>query len=337
MLLVSMILAASAPAAAPAPAAAQGDWFASLYTGEGIELRADERVFALFAVLNAVGFDQGPVSRKEPVPKVNYHPVRSQVRSRVIGGDAEVRRAADSFLDAHPVALKRYLQYAVSGSPPPFTGAPKAKDLQDLKGLDTVLAKAWAGWKLDELMGTVQGEYRKVLKGYLSSIDGPMQKAREILKVPESGHESVLVVNLLDAQNEVRGVQTDAETVLVVGPADKPNVEGLLKEYARVNVDPVVSKKAAAWSNGAQVLREAQLAGATEQSVADYASGLVATAVALKAMDANDAAYEAAANRGYFGAKDIAAMFEGGKPLDGWVNDALARAEAKRPSVTGKK
>jgi hypothetical protein len=314
----------------------QGDWFASLYTGEGIELRADERVFALFAMLNAVGYDQGPVTRKDPVPKVLYHPVRQQVRQRVIGGDADVRKAADGFLDAHPVGLRKYLQYAVSASPPPFTSGAAAKDLQDLKGLEGVLAKAWSGWKLDELMGTVQGEYRKVLKSYLTAIDAPMQKARDILKVPES-QQSVLVVNLLDAQNEVRGVQTDAEVVLVVGPADKPNVEGLLKEYARVNVDPVVAKKAGGWSNGAAVLREAQVAGATEQTVQDYASALIATAVALRAMGANDAAWEAAANRGYFGAKDIGAMFDGGKPLDGWVADALAKAEAKRPSAGGAK
>src|SRR5438132_7123183 len=93
--------------AASAPAPASGDWFASLYTGEGIELRADERVFALFSVLNAVGYDAGPVTRKDPVPKVLYHPVRQQVRSRVIGSDADVRKAADTFLDAHAVPLRR--------------------------------------------------------------------------------------------------------------------------------------------------------------------------------------------------------------------------------------
>ncbi|MBL8953734.1 MAG: hypothetical protein JNK82_23365 [Myxococcaceae bacterium] len=339
MILVSLLLAAAPAKAAPAPAAApaaahqQGDWFASLYTGEGIELRADERVFALFAMLNAVGYDGGPITRKEPVPKVLYHPVRQQVRQRVIGGDAEVKKVADAFLDAHPVALRRYLAYAASAAPPPFSTGATAKDLQDLKGLEAVLARAWSGWKLDELMGTVQGEYRKVLKSYLSAIDTPMQKARDLLKVPEGGSASVLVVNLLDAQNEVRGVQTDSEIVLVVGPADKPNVEGLLKEYARVMVDPVVSKKVSGWANGAAVLREAQVAGATEQTLQDYASGLVATAVALRAMEANDAAYEAANARGYFGAKDIAALFDGGKTVDAVVADAFVKAEAKRPTA----
>ena len=129
--------------ASPALASGEGDWFASLYTGDGIELRADERVFALFAVFNALGFDQGPVSRKEPVPKVRYHPVRQQVRARVIGGDPEVRRVADDFFDKHPAALRSYLSWAVRGAPPPFSAGPKSKEkeLTDLKGFEQVLAR----------------------------------------------------------------------------------------------------------------------------------------------------------------------------------------------------
>lgn len=320
--------------ASPAFAASEGDWFASLYTGEGIELRADERVFALFAVFNALGFDQGPVLRKDPVPKVNYHPVRQQVRARVIGGDPDVRKFADDFLDKHPAALRTYLTWAAQSSPPPFATAPKSKEkeLADLKGFEAVLAKAWTGWKLGELMGTVQGEYRKSLKSYLSAIDAPLVKARQILKVPDNGPQSLLVVNLLDANDMVRGVMGEGEIVLVVGPSDKPNVEGLLREYARVLIDPVVAKKASGWGGGAQLLKEAQVAGATEQTVGDYATGLLSYAVALKALDANDAAWEAAQNKGYFGIKDIAKMFDEGKPLEGWVLDALAKAETRRPA-----
>lgn len=320
--------------ASPAFAASEGDWFASLYTGEGIELRADERVFALFAVFNAIGFDQGPVSRKEPVPKVNYHPVRQQVRARVIGGDPDVRRFADDFLDKHPAALRNYLTWAVQGSPPPFAAAPKSKEkeIAELKGLEAVLAKAWTGWKLSELMGTVQGEYRKSLKSYLAAIDAPLVKARQILKVPENGPQSLLVVNLLDTQDMVRGVMGEGEIVLVVGPSDKPNVEGLLREYARVLIDPVVAKKVSGWGGGAQLLKEAQVSGATEQTVGDYATGLLTYAVALKAMDAPDAAWEAAQAKGYFGIKDIGKMFDDGKPLDGWMLDALAKAETRRPA-----
>lgn len=319
--------------AASAFASSQGDWFASLYTGDGVELRNDERVFAFFAVLNAVGFDQGPVTRKEPVPKVNYHPVRQQVRSHVIGGDPEVRKAADAFFDAHPQALRKYLAYAVNSSQPPFASGAKAKDLADLKGFEAVLSKAWTGWKLDELEATVLGEYRKALKAYLTVVDAPLAKARGVLKVPEA-QEALLVVNLLDAQDQVRAVQGEAgETYLIVGPSEKPNVEGLLREYARLQLEPGVAKKIAGWAGGAQVLREAQLAGATEQTVADYALGILTACVQLKAMEASEATYDALAAKGYFGIKDVAKMFDDGKPVDTWVLDAMQKVETRRPAT----
>ncbi len=318
--------------AAPAFASSQGDWFASLYTGDGVELRNDERVFTLFAVLNAVGFDQGPVTRKEPVPKVNYHPVRQQVRSHVIGGDPEVRKVADAFFDSHPQALRKYLSYVVGTSQPPFAAGAKAKDLADLKGFEAVLSKAWTGWKLDELESTVLAEYRKALKAYLTVIDAPLAKARGVLKVPEN-QEALVVVNLLDMQDQVRAVQGEAgEAYLVVGPSDKPNVEGVLKEFARLQLEPGVLKKINGWAGGAQVLREAQLAGATETTVADYALGLLTTCVALRALDAGDAAYDALAAKGYFGIKDVAKMFDDGKPVDTWVLDAMQKVETRRPA-----
>ncbi|MCA2982079.1 MAG: hypothetical protein INH37_27715 [Myxococcaceae bacterium] len=312
-------------------ASSQGDWFASLYTGDGIELRNDERVFALFAIFNAMGFDQGPVTRSNPIPKVVYHPVRQAVRGRVIGGDVDVRKAADAFFDAHQVPLQRYLSYVVGTSQPPFGSGAKAKELQDLKGLEVVLQRAWTGWKLDELMGQVQGDYRKALKGYLSVLDGPLARARATLKTPEA-QEALLVVNLLDAQDSVRAVLGEnGEAFLIVGPSEKPNVEGLVREFARLSIEPQVAKKIAGWGGGAQVLREAQLAGVADQSVQEYATSLLTLAVALRAMDAPDAAWEAATARGYFGLKAVAKLFDDGKPVETWLLDAMQRVETSRP------
>ncbi len=315
-----------------APAHAESDWFASLFTGEGTELRADERVFTLFSLLNTMGYDAAPVSRGQPIPHYLYHPVRQQVRARLLSADPDVRKQADAFFDAHPQSLVRYLAYVVNGGPPPFQVEPKSKELSDLKGFEGVLAKAYSGWKLEELMGSVQGEYRKALKGYLTAIDGPMGKARKLLKVPEGGPQSLVVLNLLEAQNEVRGVMGDNEVVVVAGPSEHPNVEGVVREYARVFIEPQVSKRAqAGWGGGASMLREAQLRGAAEQSVGEYASSLLARAVALKAVDAPDAVYESAAQKGYFGLKELGRGFDEGRPLEGWALEALGRLEARVP------
>jgi len=333
-MLSSLSVLCTVLAAGPAapPAQPQGDWFASLYTGEGIELRTDERVFTLFALLNAAGFDQGPVSRKEPVPKVLYSAARQQIRARVIGGDPEPRKAADAFFDAHPMSLGHYLDYCVHASPPPFKDPPKAKDVQDLKGFDQVLAKAWTTWKLDEALAQVQQEYRKTLRSYLPVLDGPLVKARAILKVPDST-EAMVVANLLDQQDSVRAVQGEhGEVMLIVGPADKPNVEGVLREFARLTVDPGVGKAIGGWAGGPAVLREAQVSGVTDGSVREYATSLLSLAVALRALEANDAAWLAAENKGYFGIREVAKMFDDSKPVDTWVLEAMKLVETRRPA-----
>jgi hypothetical protein len=335
MVLHRVIVSCLALTALPAFAASESDWFASLYTGEGTELRADERVFALYAIFNAVGFDAGPVVRKDPVPRVVYHPVRQAVRGKVIGGDPEVKKAADAFFDAHPLSLRKYLAYALAGGAPPFSVAPKEKELADLKGFEQVLARAWTGWKLDAVLGQVQGDYRKTIKTYLTAIDEPLARARKLLKVPENGPQTLLVVNLLDAQDGVLGTLVGNEVIIVVGPADKPNVEGVVREFARVFVEGAVAKKASAWAGGAAVLREAQLAGATEQSVEEYTTALLTRAVALKAFESNDAAYDAAAAKGYFGLKDVAKLFDDPKGLDG-LGDALKVVETRRPAKPGR-
>jgi hypothetical protein len=272
------------------------------------------------------------VTRATPVPKVAYHPVRQQVRARVLGADPEVRRAVDAFFDAHPAALSKYLSWAVQADAAPFASGAKSKDLAELKGFEQVLARAWTGWKLDEVLGQTQGEYRAALKAYLSVIDAPLEKARAMLKVPEAT-QPVLVVNLLDAHHEVRAVAGEGSQVfLIVGPSDKPNVEGLVREFARLSIEPVVAKQVAKWAGGAAVLREAQLAGATEQTVQDFASSILSRAVALRALGAGDAELEAAAAKGAFGIKDVAKLFEEGKPLEGLVLEAMQKIETRRPA-----
>jgi hypothetical protein len=314
-------------------AQAEGDWFASLYTGDGVELRADERVFALYALLNALGYDRAPVSRQNPIPKYAFHPVRQEVRIKVGALDPAVRKQADAFLDAHPQPLQRYLGYALALGPPPFDQAPKGKEWNELKGFDAVLRNAYGTWNLPELLGQEQGEYRKALRGYLPAIDAPMARLRKLLRLSdEAATNTLLVMNLLDGQDEVSGLKSDRGVTIVVGPSDKPNVEGVLREFARAYVEPSIGKKAqAGWSGGPGLLHEAQLAGATEASVSDYASALIARAAALKALEAPDAAYEAAGNKGYFGLKEVARGFDDGRPVDAWALEALARAETRRP------
>jgi hypothetical protein len=326
-LAVTVLLASSQRAVA----AAQGDWFASLYTGEGVELRNDERVFALFALLNAAGFDQGPVIRTDPVPRVGYVPVRALVRERVLHGDPELRAAADAWFDAHPLSLQKYLAWAVQSDAPPFAAGPKSRELAELKGFEQLMARAWTGWRLGELSAQVQGDYRKTLKAWLPVIDAPLGRAKALLRLRE-GSEPVLVVNLLDSPGEVRAVQGEGGQVfLIVGPSDKPEVGAVLRELARLELEPVLAKPASRWALGPQVLREAQLAGASDKTVLEYATSVASNALALRAGEAAEAAYEAAAARGAFGIKEVARLFDEAKSLEAVSAEVLQKIETRRP------
>ena len=122
------------------------------------------------------------------------------------------------------------------------------------------------------------------------------------------------------------------EAFLIVGPSDKPNVEGVIREYARLTVDPAVARQLGKWGGGVAVLKEAQLLGATEQTLQEYATATICTAIALRSIDAPDAVWEATAARGYFGIKDISKLFDEGKPLEALVLDAMQKIETRRPA-----
>jgi hypothetical protein len=296
----------------------QPDWFTSLYTREGIELRADERVFALYALLNAMGYDEGPVVRQHPLPRHQFHPVRAAIRLKLSAADPEVRAQANTFFDAHPRPIDRYLADTVHGTRPP---------------LEALLETAYTRWNLGELMAEVHAEYRKALKAYMPVVDGPVLDARKLLRVADGGPRPVLVMNLLEAENKVSAVMGNGEVVIVLGPSQQPDVERLVTEYARVLVEPAIASRAqGGWRGGASLLREAQLAGAPETTVGEYATALFSRAVALRAIRAPDTAYEALARKGYFGVKDIAQRLDEQRPVNAWALEALQRAETRRPA-----
>ena len=308
-------------------AATGSDWFASVYTNGGIELRADDRVFARFSVFNAVGLDGGTLSRTTPVPKVTYPKVRAMVRARVLGAQPEVREAAEAFLDAHPVALEKYLAAALSAEPPPFD-QPQAGEL---KGLELVLRQAWTGWRLEELVREAQSAQRQALRAWQPVLDGPLGRAKEALQSPDA--EVVLIANLLDAPDTARAVRGGPGRVyVVVGPTDHPDVERVVRALARLFLEPVVARQAGRWVSGPAALREAQQAGAPERTVQDLATEALSLAVTLTSVEAPDTRWDAAASGGYAGIKDAARLLDDAKPLDGWALDAMHMLETRRPA-----
>jgi hypothetical protein len=320
--------------ASPCVGADGSDWFASVYTGDGVEIRQDEGVFTLFAMLNSAGFDSGQVTRALPFPKVEFGPVRNRVRAVVLGGDSETRKMVEVFLDAHPVELNRYLSHVLQGAAP-LTASEKlqrlaANSASDLKGLDVVLQQVSTTFNIPTLLAASQSDFRSAAKAYLPLLDALLSKSRKLIRSPADAQVRV-ELNLLDEPGAVRSVRGGrGESIIAVGPSEKPNIEGVVREFVRLNLDSAVSKSIPTWAAGPAILKEAQALGAPESNVRDYVLSLLASAVALRALEAPESAVRSASSKGYFGMSEVGKLFDEGKPMDVLVVEALQKIETRR-------
>ncbi|WP_373049102.1 hypothetical protein [Vulgatibacter sp.] len=340
--LISSLCAALAALAIAFPVAARAeDWANSLYTEGGIELRADERVFTLFAALNEMGLDDAPISRKDPIPKREYDPVRQQVRDAVTL-DPALRGKFEAFFDKNPAPLRTYTAYALAVGPAPTFAAPEKlpKELAALKGFEALLAEFYGKASIQKIFDAVQPAHREALKRYTAVVDKPIASARDILKAPETDDSPrvVLVLNLLDGRGSSYGVGTADETWLVVGPAGStPDAQAIVKAFARVEIQGAAEAGDKSLKGGSQLLREIQEAGYAvgAGNVADYVAETLARAVAIKAVVADgetSRAFEAEKRRGFVLVSDmnrgLAIYAKSPKPMNTFLADFLREVDA---------
>ncbi|NTX16892.1 hypothetical protein HUA76_39575 [Myxococcus sp. CA056] len=316
---------ASAPAHAGSTAqvsiAPEEDWFASQYTPGGLEVRADVRVFTLFALLNRAGYDAGPVERAHPVPTYRYGRARTLVREKLATAAPSVLEEARAYFAAHPEPVEVYLARILGG--PDVPGAPG-----DLVGLEALLARVEREWPVAALRAETLPDFRAAQRAWLPLLDGPFKQAARLLGLREGEPAPRVVVNLLEAEGSVRPVDTGRGWVIVVGPATRaPEPEPVVRELARGLLSSrLAGRLGARWAGGAAALKDARAKGAGEGTVDDYGVALLSRALALTATGAPAGAYEAAQREGYFGLKTLSRSFEDTRPVDVWALDGLARA-----------
>ena len=299
---------------APATAGAADDWASSLYSEGGVEVRADERVFTLFALFNAMGMNDAPILRKDPIVKRDYDPVRERVRD-LLRIDPKLRPEFEKFFDSHPQPIRSYIAFVLAlGDAPKFEvkGA-LPKEAANLKGFEALLAKFHASSKIGVLFERETAAQRETLKQFAAMVDGPVAKSREILRHPETDTSPrlVLVVNLLDGRGSGYGVGFPDETYLVVGPLGKePDISPAVKAFARVTVQEAAEKGFKSLKGGADLFDEVKDSGFAvgAENVADYIAETVARAVAIKATAAEGSsgkAYDREHKSGFVLIKDM--------------------------------
>lgn len=198
-----------------------------LFSQDGVEVRADARVFTLFALFNALGYDretrQGPTPLKAPL----FTSLRQELRVELLP-KAPTLDPARRFVEQNPWALGEYVERTLRlGQPPAFAAAEGADEAQ--QQLSTLLQDFFKKHAA-ALYEAKREPLRVEAKAWLTVLDKNAARGREMVRLSaddESMLEDedegdaprlIIVVNPLDAHGSLfRGRDAEAR-YLVVGP-----------------------------------------------------------------------------------------------------------------------
>src|SRR5688572_25489815 len=87
-----------------------------LITKHGVELRADENVFVLFAALNALEYNEETRRKGPPLKAPVFHQIREKVRNALRQGDKKNATAGiKKLFDENPAEVEVYLEAILAG------------------------------------------------------------------------------------------------------------------------------------------------------------------------------------------------------------------------------
>lgn len=282
-------------------AGAPRDFYLSLLGDSGVELFSDERVFALYAAFNALGYDAGPLARQNPIARPAFGPLRSQVRGQVQMSIPLQKRFQD-FFDAHPLPRDAYERFVLGlGPSPTFTVAGG-----DLSGFEKLLAAHEAEAHVSEVYQKLAPQLRELLKGLLPRVDVACSAADKLL--PLGTAAAAVAVNVLD-EGSATAVVTEGLGVAGTPSAvrNQLDVSPILEAYAAARALANVTAHGAPKGVGELIARVQQRGlPAGVLSPTSYVAQAYAAAVAAQVLPAQRPAILLAADtRGLWLASDF--------------------------------
>jgi len=228
VLLVAVLLVAAAelivrwePVTAPLPAT----------EGEYVQLLADERLFTLFAALNATGYDDE--NNEQGMSQVRQH-VRAVLASRPLPSLRRLQPYMAMCRSIHPSWCVAWVLQR--GPPPDFDRAVEGwwlpKPAFPFLGFDRALASFYQQADIASLWQQHRPAYEGEIERYRAAASPAVDAVLAYLKTPEPPTRGVIVLpNLLDAYWRGYGELVGDVSYVVMGPAVQPNI-GLIQHEA---------------------------------------------------------------------------------------------------------
>lgn len=197
------------------------------FGSESIVVIADERIFTLFAALNAAGFDR-------EYEGIAMSPIRRQVRVAFTGKDlpslARLKPFFERIPDYHLVVwvLQR-------GNPPEFGRAEAgwwvSRSAADFDGLDEALGAFYREADIPAIWREVEPAYRAEINRWQPLAEQSQETIMVYLKINELPvRQAVIIPNPLDAYYSGTGPQVGETAYVVAGPTETElSLKGLIE------------------------------------------------------------------------------------------------------------
>lgn len=252
-LLAAVVVVASAAGLYAAPAQAQ--WSsASVFTDDGVEIGVEPRLFALFALLNAAGYDKETVFGPQPLEVPAFSETRRSLRDN-LGRSSPTDFLA--VLKKHPASLEAYMSAALELGPAPRFDPAAAKS-PIAKDLGPVL-RAWFNEEGgSSLLRNANDAARDEQKKLLPIVDKAVKATNKIVRVGDATDALLdddvgatgrvaIVLNDLDAHGTLRVLQAGDTTGVIRGPVATDAqrdaaIDAALLAYAKNAVQGEVGK-----------------------------------------------------------------------------------------------
>lgn len=239
-----------------------------LYTESGVELRMDERVYTLFAALNAAGFSEESKRRGPPLNAPLYHPVRVELRDalREIRDEPLGAELRTLFRD-NPYPIRDYLEAVLAPD-----GTKLSSNAQKLRGKMEVLDRFAQEVELQKVFDALAEKQREQAKAVKQAVEADLQKAAAEIEDPSFRAPRTLVVvpNPLDSHDAVRTVDIGDTRYVVVGPdveqSRRQIVEAAIRPYVKSAVD-------GAWGAASKYRSHWDGVSLSKRIVAEYQNG----------------------------------------------------------------
>ena len=216
-----------------------------------IEFKADIRVFAVMAALNAAGFDYES-------PGKDMSAVRQFIRRETEKLDPGLLEELRTFYGSHNLESSgadqqvAYTSLAlVLSGPPDFQVTVQEKelprDVREVLGFESLVSKFYQAAGIESLWQSQQPTYEEELTSYRAVVKGLIAQTLDYFRIPPRvvmDRQIILIPDLLNAKTIVNVRNLDLVYYVVVGPTDvaAENHRQVQHEYLHFLIDPLIEK-----------------------------------------------------------------------------------------------